>query len=340
MPAIPQLTSSPPIDVNGVPAAIWTGDHGDEGGIIETMTERGLEVTVYFMIRWEYRIAFVQALRGAAGITPGGDGGYRVVRTDPWSLPVNTTDLLPDLPPYNTIGASPSYNWQNYICVGLDSFMPKKPRTDPDGTVTGLTGWIYYEYVVIPARFAVTPYQYFDNNNVYDIGFDLSGFPYTSVKARASGEVFQTDYQTYSFRTNGETTPNGIGIIRPRQEFTITRYMMPFVDTSGYDNLIGKVNQDELFIGNKRYPAQSLLYNGYDPEWIPDASTGYLFCNIHHTLLANGPVRTGEDTSSSSWNVAMRRDGRFDELVLSSDGVTNPFKEEIFKPVIWPEINT
>lgn len=337
MPAVPSLATSPAIDVNGIPAGIYTGDTGDDGGIVEMMTDRGLEVTVHFLVRWEYRIAFIQALRGSAGTTAGGDGGYRIVRQNPWALPQIGTDFMPDLPPYNE-RLNPYYTWQNYVCIATEAFRPLKPRTDVDATVTGQTGWVYYEYVVIPARFAVTPWQYFDNNGNYDIGFDLSGFPYTSVKAKASGEVFQSDYQTYKFLGSGAPV-GGVGIIRPRQEFTITRYMMPFVDTNGYDGLIGKVNEDTINIGNKEYPPQSMLYTGYEPEWIPDASTGFLFCNIHHTILANGPVRDQDGVNSSSWNYALGRDGFWDEMVLSSNGTTNPFREAIFKPTIWPELN-
>ena len=327
------LDISPALDINGVPAAIYLGDHGDEGGIREIWTDRGLEVTIEFIVDWKKRIQFIQALRGASAVEIGDDGTIEsIVRQAPWMLPQQIFDFLPDMEYY---GGGP-YKWENYICQGTENFRPIKPKVDYDGSETGLAGWVYYEYVIIPARFGVAPYQYWDNRNNYDVGLDLSGLPYTNVKAKASGEVFQCDAATYKFKNLGVSAGN-VGFIRPRQEFTITRYLMPYVDTERYDRLIGKVNQDPIVIGTTEYPPESMLYTGYEPEWVGDPSTGMLFCNIHHTILANGLVTVVNGDTSSSWNYAVTRNGTFDELVQANDNVTSPYTKREFKPVIWPE---
>ncbi len=322
------VRTSPSLNINGVNAAIFLGEHADQGGIIEQWTERGLEVTIEFIVAWRDRIRFIQALRGTSAVNEEG----KIVRTDPWTLPVNPNDPLP---PYSIYEDNPYY-WELYQCVGTDQFRPLKVQVDQDGSVTGTQGWVYYTSVIIPAHFAVPPYQVGEFIGEYRIGLDLSGYPYTSTKGKASGEVFQCWNNSYKFKTSGQ--PGGeVGFIRPKQEFTITRYLMPFLDTEKYDDLIGCVNEEQITIGTTIYDIESMLYMGYEPEWIGDPSTGLLFCNIHHSIMANGKTFTVDGDFNSSWNWALTKGGKWDQLVLSSDGTTNPYKKKAFKPVIWPE---
>lgn len=324
----PQLSPSPQLSVNGIPCGIYLGPNGDQGGIVEHWTDHGLEVKVDFLVPWGDRIGFIQALRGVAGV----DGNGNVTREDPWTLPITTIDFCPKAAPYNET----PYFWDSYLCIGTDPFRPIKPLVDQDGSVTGIAGWVFYEYVVIPARFAVTPYQIGEFSNNYNYGDDLSGYPYTSIKARASGEAFQAWYNAYVF-TATQAPASDVVIIRPRQEFTITRYMMPYVDTDKYDNLIGKVNENPLTIGTTFYGSESVLYMGYEPEWISDPSTGLLFYNIHHTVMANGVVRDADDNPSSSWNMYLTKTGRWRSVSLRTNAAKKVYDQADFTPVIWPE---
>jgi hypothetical protein len=205
-----------------------------------------------------------------------------------------------------------------------------------DGSETGVPGWVYYDSVIIPARFMVTPYQIGSFQNKYNYGDDLSGYPYTSVKGKATGEAFQAWYNAYVFTATGQTAGD-VTVIRPKQEFTITRYMMPFVATEEYDKLIGKVNSDSLWVGTTHYAPESILYMGYEPEWISDPSTGLLFYNIHHTVVANGVVRDVDDNPSSSWNMALTKNGRWSRIVQKAHTDVGIYPSAEFIPAIWPE---
>lgn len=319
---------SPSLSVNGVNAAIYLGEHGDQGGIVEQWTDRGLEIRIEFIVRWPDRIRFIQALRGSAAV----DANGKIVRNDPWTLPQNPNDPLPEF----DIFAGHPYYWNYYLCVGTDPFRPVKPKTDPDGSATGLEGWVYYDYVVIPARFAIPPYRVGPFTGTYEIGTDLSGYPYTSVKGKASGEVFQCWNNSYKFK-NLDQPAGDVGLIRSRQEFTITRYMMPFLDTTKYDAMIGKVNTESIKIGTTTYAPESMLYMGYEPEWVGDPSTGLLSCNVHHTIMANGEMAVASGDANSSWNYALTKLGFFDKMVLRTDGTTTPYRQVEFIPVLWPE---
>lgn len=324
------LRPSPGLNINGVTASIYWGPIGDQGGIIEQVTDHGMEVRVEFKVKWKDRIAFVQALKGYASIDVNG----KITRKDPWVLPSILFDVTPNVEPYNGV----PYFWDSFICVGTEPFRPIKPQTDPDGTVTGLTGWVYYDEVIIPARFAVAAYQIGNFENVYQIGEDLSGFPYTTVKGKSSGEAFKAWYNAYEF-TGSNTPVDDAVIIRPKQEFVISRYLMPMLDTLKYDELIGKVNKEPIRIGTTLYGAESLLYAGYEPEPVSDPSTGLLFYNIHHTLQANGKVRDANGNPASSWNMILNRVGKWLRVHLRTDPTRELYESIDFLPVIWPEIS-
>jgi len=325
---MPSFSSrSPSLSINGINCAIFVGEQGDQGGIIEQWTDRGLEIRIEFIVKWSDRIRFIQTLRGSAAVDESGN----IVRIDPWTLPANPNDPLPDFPVFS----DHPYYWNYYLCIGTDPFRPIKPKVDQDGSETGLEGWLYYDYVLIPARFAIPPYRIGAFTGIYEIGTDLSGYPYTSVKGKASGEVFQCWNNSYKFE-NINQPAGDVGLIRSRQEFTITRYMMPFLDTEKYDALIGKVNDEEIKIGTTTYKRESMLYMGYEPEWIGDPSTGLLFCNVHHSIMANGVMRTTDGIENSSWNWALTKNGAFDKMV-SRDNGTPPYTSSEFIPVLWPE---
>lgn len=324
----PLNDTSPGLSINDVQCSIYLGAKCDQGGIIEHWTDSGLEVRIEFLVKWNDRISFIQALRGVAGVD---ENGY-ITRTDPWSLPVTIRDLCPDVPPYSQT----PYYWDSYLCVGTDPFRPIKAMVDQDGSETGVPGWVYYDSVIIPARFMVTPYQIGSFQNKYNYGDDLSGYPYTSVKGKATGEAFQAWYNAYVFTATGQTAGD-VTVIRPKQEFTITRYMMPFVATEEYDKLIGKVNSDPIWIGTTHYAEESILYMGYEPEWISDPSTGLLFYNIHHTVVANGVVRDVNDNPSSSWNMILNKSGAWSRISLRTDNTKPLYTKAEFIPVLWPE---
>lgn len=323
--------------INDVPCAIWVGEDGDQGGIRESWGDRGLELNIEFVVPYDQRIKFLQGLRGGASWD-----GEHLERQHPWSIPVNPNEFNPSLSGMEGV----PYGWIRYICVGTGESRPATWRTDDDGSKTGLPGWGYYDSVIIPARFAVPSYVVGDEKLLpYLYGQELTGYPYTTTKIKASGEVFTCYTNTYKFdSTNDPVNEANVGFIRPRLEVSITRHYMPFVDTLGYDKLIGHVNRDPIVIGTQSYYTESLLYVGYEIESYGDASTGLLYCDITHQLLANGQVIDVEGNSQTSWNYFLNRKGVWDKLVLVTPPATppdgfqpTPYQQADFIKYIWPD---
>lgn len=330
---MPNPAPSPSFTINDVPCAIYLGENGNEQGIREVWTDKGLEFTVNFILPWNQRIKFIQGLRGAA--TWDGAPGGAVLRTLPWRPPINPNEVCPPLGNLKDV----TYRWDRYCCVGTGEWSYIKPRVDPDGSITGLAGWLYYDYVIIPARFAVPPY-FFDNilNNYYARGYDLSCMPYTSTKTRVSGEVFSPYTAAYEFQsTHTPINDTSVSLIRSKTEIEIVRYYMPAVDTQKLDSLVGWLNDDDIIIGNLAFPKESIMYLSYEvTEYYGDVSTGLLFCNIAHRMVGNGYVFDSTDQLNDSWNYFINQKGVWDKVV-AVQGAKPPYNTTPFRPVIFPD---
>ncbi len=325
---------SPGIEINGVTCAIYHGENADEGGIVETWTDRGLEVTISFACAWSDRIKLIQGLRGAVSW----DGGIpgTIYRTKPINLPPILGDMCPDTPDLEGI----DYYWQRYICTSTDTFHPKTPRNDFDATITGYAGWCYYDYVVIRAHFTSPSYFVADEKLKFPFpqGYDISGYPYTTTTTRSSGEIFAPYTNQFQFASapNSPINEANVAIMRPKTEITVTRHYMPVVDTLTLTAIVGAINKDKMTFGTYEYPAESILYLSHEVESYSDVSTGLLCYDIKHNLIANGPVIGNDEKSISSWNYYLRPDnGKWDKL-QTKDGTT-PYQTDDIVKAIWPE---
>jgi hypothetical protein len=327
---MPNAVPSPGYVINEIDCAIYLGEDGQSGGIRESWTDRGLEVNIDFICAWKDRLRLIQGLRG--GATWDGTPGGKVTRQHPVSLPLVSTDECPEIPIWSGLG----YFWNRFICVGTGEFEPVRWQTDKDGSVTGIQGWGFYDSVIIPTRWASQ--TYFTGNSIvnpYVMGYDLSGYPYTTTTTKTSGEVFSPNTSTFKFLNSGiPVNEASIGLIRAKTEIIITRHYLPGIDVASYDSLVGKINSDILTLGNK---PESLLYMTYDVEPYGDASTGTTFCDIKHHIVANGLVRDDNGKNQDSWNYYMNRKGNWDKLVDSKTGKISPYYTAAFKPVIWPD---
>ncbi len=318
MPVTNENSPSPTFEINGVPVAIYVGNDGEQGGIIEQWSDRGLEVIVYFHCRWEDRIELIRGLRGTVAEV-GGD----VIR-----------DILPFALPQNPL--QPMTKWNRWICTGTDNFMPKKFRTDQDGAFTGLAGWGYYDSVVVPAHFMVT--TYFTDPDGSFLQTDPSHFAFTTTKIRTSGEVFSPPSQVYKFKTapNIRVEDIGVGITRVRTEFDVMRHYMPFVPLTNLQTAIGKLNDSPMRFSDFNYPKGSILCSGVqqsDPYG--DAASGLIVQDYEYTLIANGQSNEPDDPPLD-WNQYMRPDnGSWDEL--NDPSGRTPFRYDDLTHLIWPE---
>lgn len=330
------LESSPPLEFAPEPgvmtASILFGEDA-RSAIKETMwTDRGMEVAIDFRVRWKDRIKFLYLLRGSCGYN-----GSDYWRSLPISLPNIDFDSTADL---NTQEDEQTYQWVRYYCSSVGQCKPLKPRvTGDDQDPTGVDGWPFYEDVIVPTTWAV-PLYYIGEAPV-DPGYpgrDPSGMPYTTTRWRNTGEIFSP--YTNAYRFSSEETPANeanIGILRLKKEFSITRHFMPFVDTRTLDPLYGKINLDPITIGTETYPAESMMYLGYEPEPYINPANGKVVYDITHKIIANGEVYDKNGDVQRSWNYYMNRQGYWDKLVLKDDAGVGVYRMEEFAPYIWPE---
>lgn len=326
---MPSSYPSPPFDVGGVQTAFYLGDDEEAAPIREAWAEdQGLILSIDFLVRWSDRLKFLQALSGSSSYS-----APSYTRKTPVRLPQILGDSSPGLP-----GQPDAYQWYRFTCTGTGELVPKKWRTDVDGSVTGLAGWGYYEMVVVPTIWTVPSYIIDQSEFTPDFpGADISGFPYTTTRTKASGESYAPYATGYKFNSTGLQIDDAkVGLIRPKTEITITRHFMPYVDIETYESLIGAVNNAPIKFGNKEFDEDSILYLNYEIEPRPDVSTGGLTYDITHHLIANGPVEDASGNPNSSWNYFVDRKGTWD-LVVSSEGGKPPYPSENFRLAIWPE---
>jgi hypothetical protein len=322
---------SPYFKINDADVGIWIGEDGAQGGIVETWTDQGLEVTVYLHCAWFDRAKVYSGLRGTVGWGSGPIGlaaGGTIQRTDPAVLPV---------PPNS------AYRWDRMVCVGTGEVRGEKWRTDPDGSITGVAGWGFYVNAIIPARFAVTPWQTIgnigDGSGSADPADrnDISGQPYTITKIRTQGEVLCPPHGTYFWPNGNAVDESHIGIIRAKQEISITRVYMPSVHVAEIQSCIGTINGKPLRIGDYTFPKGSLMMAGCESEPYGDVGIGLLAHDIHITLLGNGLDNKPPDGNDhiQDFNYIMSPDGTYQKIADKQGNTPFPYVNMWYN--IWPE---
>jgi hypothetical protein len=328
------LNPSPPLEF--LPGTLEASVHFGadvRAAIRETMwTDKGMEVSIDFLVAWKDRIKFLYLLRGSCGFD-GADYWRRL----PISLPTIDFDTLDGL---GTQEDDQLYQWGRYFCSSIGELRPIKPRVTDDGfDPTGVVGWPFYEDVVVPTKWSVPLYYIGDAPiDPGSPGRDPSGMPYTTTRWRSTGEIFSPYTNAYRFK--GEATPANeanIGILRLKKELSITRHFMPLVDTASLDPLFGKINLDAIKIGTDTYPPESLMYLGYEPEPYINPANGRIVYDITHKIIANGEVFDKAGAVQRSWNYYMNRSGYWDKLVLKDNAAQGVYHMDEFACKIWPE---
>lgn len=313
-------------------ASIFVGE-GGTGGVKETMwSDKGMEVSIDFLVSWKERLEFLYLLRGSCGYD-----GANYWRRLPIALPQIDSDSIARL---NTKEDAQIYQWNRYFCSSIGECRPIRTFvTQDDMEPTGQPGWPYYNTVVIPTKWTVPLYRIGEDQiDPGTPGSDPSGFPYTTTRWRISGEIFSPYTNAYKF-LDDETPANeaNIGIQRVKTELLITRHFMPIVDTVSLDALYGKINSDPITIGTDVNPPESMMYLGYEPEPYINPSNGKIVYDITHRIVVNGEVRDKDGDVEESWNYFMNRKGYWDKLVLKDDAGIGVYREDEFACKIWPE---
>jgi hypothetical protein len=332
--------SSPNFSILGCPVWVYVGEDGEQGGIVESASEQGLEVTVVLHCYWLQRTLIYQGLWGTVGFDQSGN----IVRTDPLSLPIPPGS---GLPAFITGPTPPAYHWERYICTGIGDVRGTKWRTDQDGSITGLAGWGYYEMARITATFGVTSWQPWyaaPGDKAGNGQTDLSGLPYTTTKIRTQGEVICPPHGSYVWTaTQVPVDEAHLGLIRAKQEVTITRHRMPTVPTQQVQKVIGRCNGKPIQFGTYLFPAETLLFTGADSEPTSDPGTGLLTQDITYTLIGNGTDNAPPDGNdhTQSFNSILDQTGVYNAISTPAGAGPGagrkPFTPTNMQAVIWPE---
>jgi len=321
---MPASTTSVPLNVNGVDVSIWVGEDGQQGGIVESATDDGLEVVVTFLCDYSQRRQLLYKLSGDSFWD-----GNTVTRTNPYTLGAIVEQYT----------SGYTFEWQKYICTSIGQMKPIQWRTDEDGSVTGLEGWGYYSKVIIPATFSRVPYEIGDEEFDGETYVDPSGFPYTTTEIKLSGEVFQPPTNTYAFKTVDYGAGN-IGIIQPRSEITFTRHMMPGVlPWDVIQSTIGCVNDHPFALSGTTIPAGTLLVVGMENDPKPSFGTGNILQTIKWSCVALGPVQNSDGTTRiREWNEFLAPNGTWDFVVDKKGNYPYPYAR--IEDAIWPDYTT
>lgn len=303
-----------PLNIDGIDCFVFLGEDGKQGGFICSVGDRGPEVTIHLHVAYSDAWALVRALHGAVGL----NGQGAIVRKYPVPLPI--------APGYQGI------EWERFQCVGTGDWQPIKPRTDSNGM-------IFYDSVVIPFHFEITPWQ--TQEGLLTVGQnDPSGLPYTITVFKPAGEIICPPSGAYKYVTTGKPVLDiNAGIYRPRTEISITRKYMPIIPITRIQSVLGCVNDGGVALSDYKFPKGTLLVVGADAsDPYGDPSSGFLVWDVTYTILANSANNlkpADNEDLTVSWNQIMSPNGVYDEIRDSRNNL--PFYPLNIRKYIWPE---
>jgi hypothetical protein len=316
---------SPAIVLNGVACHIQTGAEGETGLLTESYPETGPEHTVTFKCAWFDRIALIQGLLGTVDYD-----GANILRTPPFAYP-----LGPNAPAFGL-------QENRIICTSIGTVTGIKPRTDQDGSLTGVAGWLYYEEAVVPARFTVPAWQP-EDVDLDGVLSEATGLAYVATKYRVSGEVFAPptgaiiwDGGAFAGRPLEDTAASQV---RTRLEISCTRIRMPLVPLLTVQNLVGCTNIQDFSISGKKFPKGSVMFMGLnDNEPRGDPANYGLVHDVEMIFLANAGDQSHQKPAALDWNKFMDPNGDWN-FVKTADTGDKPFPYFDFSPLFSDAIS-
>lgn len=300
------------LNINGVQCGVYLGPDGTSGGITQTVGEQGRTATVVFQCYWEDLNDLIAGLVGTVDYI-----GGTITRTEPFGFPLTTADQAND-------GSKVFPN--RTFCTSISSIVGTKWQTDSEGSTVAdppLPGWGRYIFALVTAEFTTPTYLVQDlNPNPSSFEFnDIVLQTYTTSKLRVSGEVFAPP--TGSFQFSGGTYSGsplldvGASQIRTRFEVSVTRMRMPLVPMQTAGPLLGSVNQDPLLIAGQNFPAETLLFNGINPEPRCDPYNGGIIWDVELQFLGNAPS-SSSGGDPLSWNYFLDPGGNWTKVETSN----------------------
>lgn len=260
--------------IGGVPCAIWAED-----GVKEAWPEDGPWAQVTFKCPWYKRYTVLQYLRGFSTYL----GNGKLVRVPPWGYP-----------------SSP-----NLRCMEIGEIRGLgKIRTEPS------TGWLVYEWALIPAIFRVPTWGAFPQGA--GTQYDPSGEAFTETRIKASGQVFTPPGGAYYFCTGlfaGPVPQSSVGQIQGQLEINITRKWLPWVPVDAAMTLIGSVNNSTLQLSDHTFDQGTLMFYSMESEPAKDGATNLVW-DVTYTLI--GAIR--------DWNKFLNPDGSWEKINTKADG--------------------
>lgn len=274
---------------------------GVDAIVEQTGGSSGPQATVMLQCDWLDRFTVYKALLGATQLV-----GNKIVRLPPATYPTSP----------------------NLFCTSISNVKGTKPKTDVDGSVTGVEGWLYYEKAIITAIFS-NPLWEADQGESQPPQ-DASAMFWTTTRVKTNAEVFNPPFGSYTYSTGkhaGETVrDSSVGFIRSHAEVTFTRHFMPEIPLwAGVVNQ-GCVNDKPIQVADYLFPRGCMLFAGISAEPKPDPATGETTYDVDHTFLCNEGIE---------WNELMDPDGEY-ELVIDQDG-NHPFEYVNFDGIFSDE---
>lgn len=280
--------SSPSINILGVTCEVDltnAGSNLERATVMRYDPSQGWSADVTLKCPWNSRFTVVRGLLG---------GPYATGRTITYLLPATW----------------PGVPW--LYCTSLGDITGLKPSTNQ------ISGWIEYQYALIPAHFSKPPWDAVGGSQANQ--GDPSGLPFTTTTFRTSAEVFQPptgcyyyDGGTYDGKPVAESS---VGVVRSRVEISMVRHRMPFIPLAESLQNQGFVNDAPVTFANYTFPAGCLLFTGMQVgEPTADPGTGNRCWDVAFGFLGN---------ENLTWNEYLDPSGEWVAINSASDGSGDP----------------
>jgi len=295
------------LDINGVTCAMDLRGGGDSV-ITEQVTPDGPQAQVILKCFWEDRWKLIKALMGSNTL----DNSNTIQRKIPFAYPSR----------------------EGLFCTAIPEIRGLKPYRDDMGDVTGMPGWMAYEFAYLTAIFSKPSYQVVEDDSPQDN--DLSGKTFITTRIQESGETLSPQGGTYFFTEGSQSgqpvKDTNIGLIYTRFEITMTRHFMPVVPIWDTLACLGRTNLNGFDLTIGTFLPGTVLFAGLHIEPRAEPSTGIVLWDVDYKFLAN---------AANTWNTILDRDGKFSKINtdVSGNGAV-PFPQVDFTRLLSDTIAT
>jgi hypothetical protein len=299
------------LEINGVDCNLYTGPDGEDT-LGESHPPEGRRVTVWLICRWQDRLRLIAGLLGTVAYEDG-----TVVRTPPFAYPVAEADDVTG--PEAEGGVYPSRTF----CTAIGGIRGVKWAADPDGSVTGLEGWGYYRYALIPAEFTTPPYLIEPLAGGGEGGGDMLGQAYCVSKTRIAGEMFSPPSGALKYKggqfDGREVNDVNSSQIRVRYELSCTRVRMPLIPTATIDQFTGTVNANPFPLEDEQVAKGAALFMGANPQERSDPYDGQIVYDLELVWLVNADT-SANGGPNPDWNYFLDPSGSWTQVIKAADG--------------------